>query len=184
MTGARLLNDAPVADGDESIGDQRRRRVVADDDRRGADLAYQLAQERVDAGGVVGIELAGGLVGEQDAWPVRNGGADCHPLLFSAGKPARLLVCPVEEPHPIQQERGPVPAALRRGTGQLELERDAVTAGEVGRQRARVVLVEEADVGGPERRRRGAVEAPEVDVERASRSRREPVERGEHAEQR
>src|SRR5262249_59340174 len=55
----------PVADVDDAVGDRRRARVVADDDRGGALGARQLADQLVDNRGVLRVHLARGLVGEQ-----------------------------------------------------------------------------------------------------------------------
>ena len=59
-----------------------------------------------------------------------------------------------------------------------------MAAGEVGRERARVVLVEQPDVRGAERGRAGRVEPAELGAEHARRPGGEPLEAGEDAQQR
>ena len=181
----RLLDDATVADVDEPVGDRGRRGVVADDDRGRPGAADELAEQPVDDAGVLGVELARGLVGEQQARPVCDSGADRDPLLLAAGEAAGQVVRPARA-----GRRGP--AARRRAARpacggeaeQLELEGDAVPAAEVGRERARVVLIEQADVVRAKRGGGRAVESAEVGAEDAGGSGREPVEPGEDAQER
>ena len=83
---AALLADAAVADVDDPVGDRRRARVVADDERRHALLAGELGEEVVDGRGARLVELARRLVGDQQARPVGERGAERDPLLLAAGE--------------------------------------------------------------------------------------------------
>jgi diguanylate cyclase (GGDEF)-like protein len=56
--------DPPVADVNDAVGDRRRARIVADDDRCRPPRAGELSDQLVDDGRVLRIELAGRLVGE------------------------------------------------------------------------------------------------------------------------
>ena len=59
--------------------------------------AGQLADQLVDDGGVLRVELAGRLVGEQEPRAVGERGAERDPLLLAAGELVRVGVEPVLE---------------------------------------------------------------------------------------
>ena len=64
----------------------------------------------------VRVEVAGRLVGQQDAGAVDQGPGDGHPLLLSAGKLAGMGVQPPAPPHLHQRLAGPgVPPGGRPG---------------------------------------------------------------------
>ena len=71
--------------------------------------------QAVDEPRVLGVELAGGLVGQQEPRPVRERGAEGDPLLLAAGERARACVEPVAEPDPLEERRRPTARASRRG---------------------------------------------------------------------
>ena len=76
--------------------------------------APQLGQQLQDAAAGGAVEVAGGLVGEQDRRPGGEGAGEGHPLLLAAGELARVVVAAVGEPHGGQQLVG---AAERVGAG-------------------------------------------------------------------
>ena len=116
--GARpLLRDAAVADADDPVGDARRLGVVADDHRRAAVLAHELAENVVHLVGGRGVELAGRLVGEEDARSVGERGAERDALLLAAGELAGSPVALRGEPDALEQLVGaaqPLLAGRRR----------------------------------------------------------------------
>jgi hypothetical protein len=61
---------------DEPVGDGASGVVVADDQCGSASFAHELRDQRVDDLGVVGVELAGRRVGEQQSRPVHERGAN------------------------------------------------------------------------------------------------------------
>ena len=69
---------------------------MADDEGRRAGRVNELPEQLVDDGRVGCIELAGGLVGEQEARPVRDRSTDRYALLLAAGEVRRRLAGPVE----------------------------------------------------------------------------------------
>jgi len=62
---AGLLADPAVAHADGAISDRRRLDVMADDDGGTAVLSGELGKQRVDEARARGVELPGGLIGEQ-----------------------------------------------------------------------------------------------------------------------
>ena len=62
----------------------------------------------------LGVEVAGRLVGEQDARPVDQGPGDGGPLHLAAGQLARPVLEPMAEADAVEQLDGPL-AQLARG---------------------------------------------------------------------
>src|SRR5262245_3461665 len=86
-------------------------RPVADHDHRGPG-ARPLAQGIHDHPRVGVVEVAGGLVGEQDRGIVEHGPAERHPLLLTTRELGREMVASVE--HSQLLEQGQRPRAHRR----------------------------------------------------------------------
>jgi hypothetical protein len=154
-------------------------RVVAHDHRRRARSAHEFAKEPIDGGGVRGVEFAGGLVGEQQPGPVRDRCADGDSLLLAAREGARPVVGPVGEPDPLEQIVRCAAGVARVVPEQLELERHRLAAGQVGREGARVVLVEQPEIARAER----VVDVAQLRPEHAAAAGGEPLETREHAQQ-
>ena len=160
-----FLDHAPVAHVDEPVGDVGGGLVVADDERGRSPFADEVGDQLVDGLRACGVELSRGLVRQQKPGTMRERRAERDALLLSAGERRRPIVEPVSEPDLVEQG-GRGRAGLRPGSAeQVEAEGDGVDAGEVGRQRACVVLVEQAEVLGPVARRRAGAEARHVDPE-------------------
>lgn len=94
----------------------------------------QTFEEIEDASGIVGIEIARGLISEQEGWFDRESTSDCHPLLLSAtelpgkGVGARLDI------H-FTEQRCRALSPLRRGNpGELHRQFDIFCRGQ-GRQK-------------------------------------------------
>ena len=113
VPGAGLRDDTAVADVDESVGDRGGVRVVADDQRCRAGSAHELVEEPVDRGCVVGVELAGGFVGEQQPGSVRDRGADGDALLLAARERAGPVVGAIGEPDLLEEIVGCAPGLTR-----------------------------------------------------------------------
>ncbi len=116
---------------------------------------------------------------------MREGGAERHPLLLSA-RTAVAARSSSLSPSPTRSSSAAAAArASRRGLpSELEAQGDGVRAREVGRERPRIVLVEQAEVPRPEPRQRARAEAPDVGAEHAGRSRGQRVEPRGHAQER
>src|SRR2546425_717539 len=83
---AAFADEPAVAEREDAVGDLGRSRVVADEHDCAAVLVGELANQAQDLGAAVVVELAGGLVGEQQAWTSDQGGADRDALLLAAGE--------------------------------------------------------------------------------------------------
>ena len=55
-----------------------------------------------DFTGQVGVQIAGGLIGDHQRRPRGNGPSDADPLLFSCGQGDRRMALPPQQPHLIQ----------------------------------------------------------------------------------
>src|SRR3970040_1745515 len=74
--------------------------------QRGPPLSIQLHQEIDHGAARVGVQVAGGLVGEQDLGIAGEGAGDRHPLLLTPGELCRVVVDPVRQAHALQQLDG------------------------------------------------------------------------------
>ena len=61
-----------------------------------------------------GIEVAGGLVGQEQGRVVDQGAGDGHALLLAAGELRGVVVQAVPQPHPVSKRLGPVVASPRQ----------------------------------------------------------------------
>ena len=79
------------------------RLVVGDDHGGDAQIAVHLAQELVDALAGGRVEVAGGLVGQQQRGLEHQRARQRHPLRLAARELARAVVHARAQPHPLQQ---------------------------------------------------------------------------------
>src|SRR6202040_1941856 len=89
----RLVADhTPTVDGDDAAADQvHHRAVVRGHEHRGA-AVVDLEKELDDPPRRVGVQVAGGLVGDEDARPVHERAGDGDALLLTATQLVRILV--------------------------------------------------------------------------------------------
>src|SRR5581483_4130157 len=181
--GPPLLGDAAVADADDPVGDPRRLRIVADEHRRALVLAHELADERVDLVGRLGVELPRRLVGEEDARLVRECRAERDPLLLTARELRRPPVALVREADAREEVVGTCEPCVLGRAAQPELERDELARRELGRERAAVVLVDVAELGRAVLREPARRQLAEILAEHAHGAGRRPLEAGEEPQQ-
>lgn len=72
--------------------------VMGDDKQAGAVFAVEAEQQFYDALAGVAIQVAGRLIGQQQAGLPHECARDGHPLLFPAGELGRVMVQPGIEP--------------------------------------------------------------------------------------
>src|SRR5262245_837871 len=84
-----IPNDPAVADFDDAARAASERHVVRDDDERRA-LLPELGEEAHDVAASGGVEVAGGLVGEDDVGMHREGAGDRDALHLAARELGRL----------------------------------------------------------------------------------------------
>ena len=95
--------DARVAQGDgarAAFGDTV---IVGDDEDGGAEALVEVADEREDLGAGVRVEVAGGLVGEQDGRGEGEGAGDGDALALAAGEFVGEVIEAVAELHEVEQ---------------------------------------------------------------------------------
>ena len=105
-----VADDLAVGEEDHAVGVRRRHRVVGDHDDRLAHVVDGAAQERQHLRAGARVEVAGGLVGEDDLGPGHQGAGDGDPLLLAAGQ----LRGPVRQPVARGRRRRRCAPATRR----------------------------------------------------------------------
>ena len=67
----------------------------------------------------MGIEIAGGFIGQDDIGTEHQGPGNRHPLLFPAGKFSRPVMHPPGQPHIRQDRRSPSAHACSRSVPRI-----------------------------------------------------------------
>ena len=93
-----------------------------------AELADGLAHEREDLGAGAGVEVAGGLVGEDDLGPAGERPGHGDPLLLAAGELARAVLQAVAEADGVDDVVEP--RAVGLAAGEAHRQRDVLDGGE------------------------------------------------------
>ena len=112
LHGQPLLEDPAVAHADAPVGAPGGRQVVGHHHDRHAELAVHGAERLQHAVGRHGVQLRGGLVGQQQHRGVRQRHRDRGALLFAAGELPDLVVRPVGQVHQREELVG-APAPIR-----------------------------------------------------------------------
>src|SRR5215475_5499967 len=150
------VGDPPVGEEHHPVGVAGGHRVVGDHDDGLAELAHAAAEQVQDFRTGPGVEVAGGLVGEDDLWPSGQGARDGDPLLLPAGQLRGAVPQPRAQAHRVHD--GAEPGLVGGAARDVQREGDVVRRGEGGQQV--VGLEDEADVvtaqpGQPPFRQRG-----------------------------
>jgi hypothetical protein len=82
--GRTFLDDAPIANVHDPIGDRGCMRVVTYNHDGRARLSRQLAKETVDDYRVLRVEFTSRLIDKEQTGSMCDGGAQCDALLFSS----------------------------------------------------------------------------------------------------
>jgi hypothetical protein len=103
------------------------------------------AEQAHDLLGGLGVELAGGLVGQQHIGAAGQGAGDRHPLLLTAGQLAGALPAVLAEADDVQHEANPFLTLAGRHAGDTQRDPDVLGGGQDGDQAER--LEDERDRG-------------------------------------
>jgi len=98
---AHISGNAGVAEGDgarAALGDSG---VMGHDENGGVEAVVQIVDEAEDFGAGVGVEVAGGLVGEEDGRLESEGSGDGDALAFASGKLVGQVVEALAEAHKV-----------------------------------------------------------------------------------
>src|SRR5262245_36979699 len=90
-------DDLAVAQADDALRVAGQREVVCDENDRRLRLAVERLEQGNDARAGFAVEVAGWLIGEEDARSVRERACDCDALLLTAGQLSRKMVEAVTE---------------------------------------------------------------------------------------
>src|SRR5882724_1603590 len=132
--GVSLLHLAAVEQADDSVGAVGQARVVGDHDHGRLVLAVQLFENAHDLVAHLAVEVAGGLVGQEDLRAADDGAGDRHPLLLAARELGGEVMGARGKPHPVEGGERPLPALLRRKTAVQQRDLDVVDDGEIADQ--------------------------------------------------
>jgi hypothetical protein len=177
--GFPILHHRPVAHRDHARGTRGEARVVGHQDDGRAGLAVERLEELDDAAAGGGVEVARGLVGEEDARAVDEGAGAGDALLFAAGELVREVAGALGQPHAREELAraggglGVAPQlerdldVLLRGEGRDELEALEDEADALAAEPRPTVLAQRREVGAVEEHRAagGRVEAGEKSEE-------------------
>ncbi|MEZ5284874.1 MAG: hypothetical protein R2712_08710 [Vicinamibacterales bacterium] len=93
---------------------------VVRDDADGGAVGVQLGEHLHERVAAPGVQVAGGLVGQQDGGPAGDGPRDGDELLVAAGQDAGPLPCAGREPDAFERSRGPGLALVGRDAPQRQ----------------------------------------------------------------
>ena len=143
---AEPLGDrSPVGDVDDPVGDRLDGFIVGDDEAGRALGSHELAQHRQDRLGGCAVELAGGLVGQEERRSRRQRDRERHPLLLPARELVAVGSATIREPDPLEELGHALLAFLPSDATERERQPDRLARRHVGRQRPPVVLLDDAD---------------------------------------
>jgi hypothetical protein len=169
-----LPHHRPVGQEDDPVRVGGAARVVGHHHDRLPELADRLPQEVQDVGRGVRVEVAGGLVGEDQIGLVDQRPGAGHPLLLAAGELGRAMREPVRDAQLLHQVAEPVAVGL--GPGQVSGQGDVLGRGQ---RRDQVEgLEDEADLVPAQPGEPGVVEPADVLAAHERLPRRRPVQPG------
>ena len=99
---------------DDAGGAFRDFRIVGGDEQGGVSFGADFAEEIEDIAAGVGVEVAGGFIGNDDLGFVDQGTGDCNALLLPAGKLARAVIEALAEADAGQQFRSELFHGIKR----------------------------------------------------------------------
>ncbi len=135
------VDDPSVDEKDDLIGEGRRAGIVGDHHDGLVELANGALEKRQHLGSGPGVQVAGGLVCEDDVRPGHQGAGTRDPLLLAAGKLRRAVAQARREPDGVDHLRHPLAVGL--AAGDVEGKRDVLGCGQ---RRQQIELLEhEAD---------------------------------------
>ena len=120
--------DPSVPDGEAARRARTDVRVVRDDDERVAGLVHAV-EERKHLLARAGVEVAGGLVGEQQGRAVHERARDRDPLALAAGDLVREVIGPLREAHAPERLEGALASLAPRHAAVHEGELDVLGGG-------------------------------------------------------
>src|SRR5439155_11768142 len=131
---------------DPAAAARRQRRIVGDQQQGGAVPPGQVEQQVDDLAAGLGVEIARGLVGQQQLWADRRGAGQRYPLLLAAGQLAGIVGEPLAEADRGQRRLGPRKGVALAG----ELERHGDVLQRAHRRDEMEGLEDDADMVAPQ----------------------------------
>src|SRR5204863_1456671 len=116
----RVADDDAVGESNDALGTAREGEIVRDEHDRRARLAVQRLEQLHDTRAGLAVEVARGLVGEEQPRRIAERPRDRDALLLATGELIREVVHTIAETHPGEQLAG----SRRRTVLAPQLERD------------------------------------------------------------
>ena len=180
----RLAARLAVPHRDRPADLRRHGRVVGDHQHRGAELGVGGLQGGEHVPGGRGVQLAGGLVGQQHLRLVRERRGDGGALLLTAGHAVRGPVGAVRDAQGVEQETGAPPLLAAAERAQPHGQEHVLPGGHVGQQVPRRLLPDEAGDAPPVGQPLFGRHRAQVAASHPHRPRRRRVQPGEDVHQR
>src|SRR3954451_21090893 len=155
-----LVDDVAVGEEQHAVGIRRRDWVVRHHDDGLTAGAYGALQEAEQFGTGLGVEGAGGLVGEHDLRPSGERAGGSNSLLLTAGELGRSMPQPVAEADEVDDR--PDPQRVRLAAGDADRQLDVLRRGEGREQVER--LEDEADLVASQQRQLLVIERGQLGV--------------------
>ena len=171
-----------MLDREDAVGHAHHLAAVGDHDDGLAQLADEPVEEIQDDRRRVGVEGAGGLVGEDQRRVVDQRSRDGDPLLLASGEPVGEAPRAVGEPDALEQGARPRAAGRVVTAGELERQQQVLLHGEEGDQVEE--LEDEPDAPPPEERAVALAERRDVGAVHHHRARGRQVDAADQVEER
>src|SRR5712692_10451264 len=115
---SQIATQLAVAKLEGALGIRRDVQFMCDQHHRQPFLLVQALQDVHDLDGRAAVQVAGGLVGQQERRLVHQGARDGHALLLPPGELAREVMCAVGKPHALERQLRAL-LALFRGNSRV-----------------------------------------------------------------
>ena len=108
-TGVYLPHNLPLVHVDHPSGDFFHDELIVGGDDDGRPFSIQIFKDSDDLKTVLGVQVSGGFIGEEERRMIDERSSDRHALLFSPGEFARVGVGPVSDVHRFKDLRDRAP---------------------------------------------------------------------------
>ena len=98
-----VADDQAVAQRDAAVGAAGESRIVRHQHQRGSFALVQRDQQFENMLAVLAVEIAGGLVGQQNGRPHHEGARQRHALLLAAGKLDGIMIAAIQQTDAFEQ---------------------------------------------------------------------------------
>jgi len=105
-----IADDAPVPESDDPPAESGDVRLMGHEDDRDPRFPVEFHEKLHDLDTGMGVQITGGLIGQDQRRLVHESACDGHPLLLAAGKLVRVMILPSFQTHCLEGGRRLPPA--------------------------------------------------------------------------